>query len=153
MPTLVRVAPRRVRCRHCGVRIEQMPWARTHSRFSHAFEAEVLRRARDCSISGVCRRLRLHWTSVMRLIERRVEESAARQFRKPLRVIGVDEVSYGRRKRKYLTIVWDHTRARVIWIGQGREPDTLSAFFAKLGPRRGRRIRVITMDMWQGSSG
>jgi transposase len=151
--TLVRAAPRRVRCRHCGVRVERVPWSRTHSRFTHAFEAEVLRRARDCSISGVCRQLGLHWTSVMRLIERWVEESAARQFRKPLRVIGVDEVSYGRGKRKYLTIVWDHTRGRVVWIGQGRERDTLDAFFAKLGPRRSRRIRVVTMDMWQGYIG
>jgi hypothetical protein len=135
------------------VRIEQMPWERAHSRFTHAFEAEVLRRARDCSISGVCRQLGLHWTSVMRLIERWVEESAARQFKKPLRVIGVDEVSYGRGKRKYLTIVWDHIRARVVWIGQGQERDTLSAFFAKLGPRRSRRIRVVTMDIWQGYIG
>jgi transposase len=153
IPTLVRAAPRRVRCRHCGIRIEQVPWARTRSRFTHDFEAEVLRRARDCSISGVCRQLGLHWTSVMRLIERWVQESAARQFRKPLRVIGVDEVSYGRGKRKYLTIVWDHTRARVIWIGEGRERDTLDAFFAKLGRRRSRRLRVVTMDMWQGYIG
>ena len=153
VPTLVRAALRRVRCRHCGVRIERVPWARTRSRFTHAFEAEVLRRARDCSISGVCRQLGLHWTSVMRLIERWVEESAARQFRRPLRVLGVDEVSYGRGHKKYLTIVWDHTRARVVWIGQGRERDTLDAFFVKLGPRRSRRIRVVTMDMWQGYIG
>ena len=153
LPTLVWAAPRRVRCRHCGVRIEQVPWARTRSRFTHAFEADALRRARDSSISGVCRQLRLHWTSVMRLIERWVEESAARQFKKPLRVIGVDEVSSGRSKRKYLTIVWDHTRARVVWIGEGRERDTLDAFFTKLGPRRSRRIRVVTMDMWQGCIG
>jgi len=153
LPTLVRAATRRVRCRHCGVRIEQVPWARTKSRFTHQFEADILRRARDCSISGVCRQLGLHWTSVMRLIERWVEESAARQFKKPLRVIGVDEVSYGRGKRKYLTIVWDHTRARVVWIGEGRERDTLDAFFAKLGPRRSRRLRVVTMDMWQGYIG
>lgn len=72
---------------------------------------------------------------------------------KPLRTIGVDEVSYGRGKRKYLTIVWDHDRARVVVIGQGRERDTLDAFFAKLGPRRSRRIRVVTMDMWQGYIG
>lgn len=150
VPTLVRTAPRRVRCRHCGVRIEQVPWARPWSRFTHEFEAEALRRARDCSISGVCRQLRLHWTSVMRLIERWVQESAARQFRRPLRVIGVDEVSYGRGQSKYLTIVWDHDRTRVAWIGQGRERDTLDAFFAKLGPRRSRRLRVVTMDMWQG---
>jgi hypothetical protein len=35
----------------------------------------------------------------MRLIERWVEESAAHQFKKPLQVIGLDEVSYGRGKR------------------------------------------------------
>src|SRR5262249_19231408 len=142
MPTPGRGALPRGRCRHCGVRIEQVPWARTWSRFTHEFEADVLQRARDCSISGVCRQLHLHWTSVMRLIERWVEESAARQFRRPLRVIGVDEVSYGRGHQKYLTIVWDHARARVVWIGQGRERDTLDAFFAKLGTRRSRRLRV-----------
>jgi transposase len=152
-PTLVRAAPRRIRRRHCGVRIEQVPWARTKSRFTHEFEAEVLRRARDCSISGVCRQLDLHWTSVMRLIGRWVEESAARQFQRPLRVIGVDEVSYGRGHQKYLTIVWDHARARVVWIGEGRERDTLDTFFTKLGPQRSRRIRVVTMDMWQGYIG
>jgi transposase len=153
MPTQIRAALRRVKCRHCGVRIERVPWARTKSRFTHPFEADVLSRARDCSIAGVCRQLGLHWTSVMRLIERWVHESAARQFRRPLHVIGVDEVSYGRGKRKYLTIVWDHARARVVWIGEGRERDTLDAFFAKLGPRRSRRLRVVTMDMWQGYIG
>ena len=153
VPTYVHAAPRRVKCRHCGIRIEALPWARTRSRFTHAFEADVLRRARDTSIAGVCRQLGLHWTSVMGLIERWVEESAARQFRKPLRVIGVDEVSYGRGQTKYLTIVWDHERMRVVWIGQGRERETLDAFFAKLGRQRSRRLRVVTMDMWQGYIG
>jgi transposase len=150
VPTVVRSLVRRVRCRHCGVRIEQVPWARTRSRFTHAFEAEVLRRARDTSILGVCRQLGLHWTSVMRLIERWVEESAARHFRAPLRRIGVDEVSYGRGQSKFLTVVWDHDRTRIVWIGHGRDRDTLSAFFTKLGPRRSMRLKVVTMDMAQG---
>lgn len=150
VPTVVRSLVRRVRCRHCGVRIEQVPWARTRSRFTHAFEAEVLRRARDTSILGVCRQLGLHWTSVMRLIERWVEESAARHFRAPLRRIGVDEVSYGRGQSKFLTVVWDHDRTRIVWIGHGRDRDTLSAFFTKLGPRRSKRLKVVTMDMAQG---
>jgi transposase len=150
MPTLVRSAVRRVRCRHCGVRVEQVPWARTRSRFTHQFEADVLRRARDTSISGVCRQLDLHWTSVMRLIERWVEESAARHFRRPLKHIGVDEISYGRGQDKYLTIVWDHDRSRIVWIGRGRDRDTLGAFFSKLGPTRSHRLVAVTMDMAQG---
>jgi transposase len=149
LPTLVRAAPRRVRCRRCGVRIEQMPWARTRSRFTHAFEADILRRARDSSILGVCRQLNLHWTSVMRLIKRWVEESAERHFRSPLRHIGIDEVSYGRGHQKVLTIVWDHDRTRVVWIGEGNELASINAFYAKLGKRRCSRLVAVTMDMWR----
>ena len=150
VPTMVRSTLRRVRCRHCGVRVEQVPWARTRSRFTHEFEAEVLRRARDTSILRVCRQLGLHWTSVMRLIERWVEESAARHFRARLKHIGVDEISYGRGQHKYLTVVWDHDRSRIVWLGRGKERDTLDGFFTKLGPRRAHRLVAVTMDMAQG---
>jgi transposase len=148
--TFVRSVVRRVRCRHCGIRVEQVPWARTRSRFTHEFEAEVLLRARKAPILAVCNQLGLHWTSVMRLIKWWVQESAARHFRLPLRRIGVDEVSYGRGQNKYLTIVWDHDRSHIVWIGEGRDRDTLDAFFEKLGERRSSRLQVVTMDMAQG---
>jgi len=145
------IAPlRRVQCRRCGVRVEAVPWARLGARFTHHFETEVLARARDTSIHGVCRQLALHWTTVMRLIRRWVEECAEESFRRPLRRIGVDEVNYGRGQDKYLTIVWDHDRGRVVWIGEGRERETLGRFFAKLGPRRARLLVCVTMDMAQG---
>jgi transposase len=88
----------------------------------------------------------------MRLIEQWVEESAARHFRAPLRNIGVDEVSYGRGQDKYLTIVWDHDRSRIVWIGRGRDRETLDAFFAKLDEKspRSRKLVAVTMDMAQG---
>jgi transposase len=150
--TFVRSAVCRVRCRHCGVRVEQVPWARTRSRFTHQFEAEVLKRARDTSISGVSRQLHLHWSSVMRLIEHWVEESAARHFRAPLRHIGVDEVSYGRGQHKFLTVVWDHDRSRIVWLGRGRDRETLDGFFAQLNAKspRLRKLVAVTMDMAQG---
>ena len=87
----------------------------------------------------------------MRLIERWVEESAARHFQYPLRYIGVDEVSYGRGQNKYLTIVWDHQRSRVVRIGQGKDRDTLDAFFTKLDAKspRSRKLVAVTMDMAQ----
>lgn len=148
--TVIRAPVRRFKCRRCGIRVERVPWARTRSRFTHDFEAEVLRRARDTSILGVCRQLRLHWTSVMRLIEQWVSECADQHFRRPLRVLGVDEVSYGRGQQKFLTIVWDHQRSRIVWIGKGRDRDTLGGFFAKLGHRRAHRLEAVTMDMAKG---
>ena len=76
-------------------------------------------------------------------------QSMERRFKRPLRRIGVDEVSYGKGQQKYLTVVWNHDRSEVVWIGKGRESATLEAFFAKLGRRRSRRLQCITMDMAQ----
>src|SRR6266700_3032161 len=91
--TLVVAPLRRVRCRWCGVRVEQVPWARSSSRFTHLFELEMLKRARDTSIAGVCRQLGVHWTTVQRLITRWVKEAAEKRFRRRLCKIGVDELS------------------------------------------------------------
>jgi len=151
--TFVITTLRRVRCRRCGIRVERVPWARPRSHFTLHFEAEILDRVRDAPIQAVCRQLRVHWTSVMRLVERWVTAAAARRFRRKLRRIGVDEVSYGRGQHKYLTIVWDHDHGEVVWIGKGRERETLTAFFEKLGRRRARRLRCVTMDMALGYIG
>ncbi|HEX7508956.1 MAG TPA: ISL3 family transposase, partial [Polyangia bacterium] len=101
-------------------------------------------------IAGVCRQLGLHWTTVMRLITHWVEEAVERRFHRKLRIIGVDEVSYGRGQSKYLTIVWDHEAGHVVWIGKGKQEDTLKQFFAKLGLRRAHRLVAVTLDMAQG---
>ena len=37
----LRYAPRRVRCREHGVRVERVPWAAHDSSFTHAFEELV----------------------------------------------------------------------------------------------------------------
>lgn len=148
--TIVVADLRRVRCPHCGVRVERVPWADTGSRLTHDFERDILGRARDASIQGVCRQLGVHWTTVMRLVEKRVLAAAEKRFRRKLLRIGVDEVSYGKGQSKFLTIVWDHERGEVVWIGKGREEETLDAFFEKLGPRRSRKLVCVTMDMANG---
>jgi transposase len=148
--TWVQAPLRRVNCRRCGIRVERVPWAHRGARLTRDLEKEVLQRVRETPIQGVCRQMELHWTTVMRLILRRVEESAAKRFRQRMLRIGVDEISYGRGQRKYLTIVWDHDHGHVVWIGKGREEQTLAAFFAKLGPRRSRRLVCVTMDMADG---
>ena len=51
-----------------------------------------------------------------------------------LRRIGIDEFSY-RKRHRYLTIVVDHDRRRVVWATEGRNAETLRAFFRELGPQ------------------
>ena len=66
---------------------------------------------------------------------------------KPLRVIGIDEVSRSKGQR-YLTLVYDLERNRLVWIGENRDAQMMQSFFRWLGPRRGRLILIVCCDMW-----
>lgn len=147
MPTFLKVTQlRRVDCRRCGIRVEGVPWARKGARKTLALEREVLRQAKDSSLSAVARNLKLGWKAVLGIVRRAVAYGLARK-RRNWRHLGVDEFSYGRGAQKYITTVWDHDRDEIAWVGHGKSSETLGAFFAFLGRRRTRRIRCVTLDM------
>jgi len=64
---------------------------------------------------------------------------------KALRIIGIDEVSRAKGQR-YLTLVYDLVRRRVVWIGEDRDAATMERFFEWLGKRRARSIWVVCCD-------
>jgi transposase len=63
-----------------------------------------------------------------------------------LYIIGVDELSF-RRHHEYVTVVVDHLKKRVVWVGEGKGEKTLLAFFDELGPERSQALTHVTMDM------
>jgi transposase len=68
------------------------------------------------------------------------------------RVIGIDEIAVAKHHR-YRIVVSDLERGRPIWFGgKDRSEASLDEFFAWLGPKKCREIRLAVMDMWKGSS-
>lgn len=141
---------RRVHCGRCGLVLEAVPWARPGSRLSRELEDAMLRLARQASFLAVARHYGVGWKVVSALVARLIRWFTKRPRRHALRVIGVDEISYGRGQSKYLTVVWDHEAGEVVWVGSGREGEVLGRFYAMLGKRRCAKLRVVTMDMWPG---
>jgi transposase len=58
----------------------------------------------------------------------------------------VDELSF-RRHHEYVTVVVDHLKKRVVWVGEGKGEKTLGEFFDTLGPERSQALTHVTMDM------
>lgn len=139
-------APRRVDCRTCGVRVEQVPWAAPAARFTFAFEEMVAYLAQRMDRTAVRKQLGINWRTVGAVVERIVAERLDPTRLDDLTVIGVDELSF-RRNHNYVTVVVDHVKKRVVWIGEGKSADTLSQFFALLGPERIRKLTHVTVDM------
>ncbi|MGH9453161.1 MAG: ISL3 family transposase [Terriglobia bacterium] len=145
---VLRYRPRRVCCRHCGVRVEAVPWAQLWARVTTALAAAVAELARHLSWQQTARHFRLDWKSVARIVRRVVAYGLERRRRRPLHVLGIDEVSR-RKGHHYLTVVYDLERRVLLWVGEDRTEDTLTRFFTQLGRRRSATLRVVCMDMWQ----
>ena len=139
---------RRVACRDCGVRVEEVPWARTGARHTRDFEDLVAFLAQQMAKTPICGLLRIAWDTVGAIVARVVADHLDEERLVGLVAIGVDEVSY-RRGQRYLTVVGDHATSRIVWCRPGRNAATLQAFFDELGDRKS-SIKAVSIDMAGG---
>lgn len=147
-PCFVRLQVRRLACPSCGVVAEELPFARTGSRFTRAFEDSCVWLVRDAPKSVVSRLMRVDWATVGRMIERVVAEASAggEDWLEGLRRIGIDEVSH-RKGRRYLLCVVCHDTGRIVWAQPGKSRAVLHAFFDELGDERSARLEAVSADM------
>jgi len=140
-------APRRVQCRDCGIGSEQVPWADAGpGRFTRAMEEMAAWLATVTDRTATQALLGTSWRAVGTMIERVVARGLDPERLSNLRRIGIDEFSY-RKRHRYITVVVDHDRQRVVWAAEGRSAQTLEAFFDALGPEGIARLETITIDM------
>ena len=137
---------RRIDCPEHGVLVEAVPFARYRSGFTRDFEDVTAYLATKTDKTTIARFLRIDWDTVGRVCERVVATELDEDRLDGLVNIGVDEISW-RKHHKYLTLVTDHTRRKVVWGKEGKDTATLDAFFDDLGPDRAAAIEAVSMDM------
>ena len=109
----------------------------------------VGRRCRAATIQDVAHELRLDWKTVKALEIEYMREQLRRAGTPAPSVIGIDEIAIGR-GHSYRIIVSHLLRSRPIWFGgKDRSEASLDEFFAWLGPKKCRKIRLAVMDMWK----
>jgi len=96
--------------------------------------------------SATCRLMAINWRTVGTIVERVVAERLDAQRLEELYIIGVDELSH-RRHHQYLSVVVDHLKSRVVWMGEGKGEQTLHDFFDELGPGRTQALTHVTQDL------
>jgi transposase len=141
---------RRLDCPACGVRTEQVPWARPGARLTRDLEDLIAWCAQRMDKTTVARLCRVSWASVARAVMRVIGDELDSARLDGLFRIGIDEVSW-RKGHRYLTVVADHDRAgAVVWAGEGRSAATVERFFSQLGPERTDRLEAVSCDMSAG---
>jgi transposase len=141
---------RRVACRHCGVKVERVPWAEGKHQQTTAYQCFLASWAKLLSWQQVARAFRTTWDTVFRSVKTVVAWGLAKRSLDGITAIGVDEVQW-QKGHKYLTLVYqiDQGCKRLLWIGKDRTAKTFLGFFRMLGTERSAGIRYVCSDMWQ----
>ena len=143
----IEAALRRVDCPKCGsCPVEQVPWAPPKSRFTYHFEDVVTWLAQRMDKTASCELMGIDWRTVGRIIERVVSRRKEPVDLHNLKAISVDEISY-RKGHRYLTLVVDIEKGRVIWGKEGKSSETLGAFFDEIGEAAAAKIEHCAIDM------
>jgi transposase len=146
----LRYRMRRVQCSSCGVKVEQVPWARGKRELTVTYMQFLAHWASMLSWREVAVQFRTSWEKVFQAVEYIVQWGLEHRDLSGVTAIGVDEIAWCK-GHNYLTLVYqiDAGNTRLLWIGKERTVKTLLGFFRFFGESRSQALKYVCSDMWQ----
>ena len=144
---LLAYKPARVECHTCGVHTEWIPWQDGDSHFLACFNNEVAYFATVAPKTVVSEYFGINWRTVgncIAAVHGQLEPDITERLR-GVRRICVDETSY-KKGHKYITVVYDLDRNRVIWIYEGHSEDVFSMFCEELTEEEQNAMEIVAGD-------
>src|SRR2546429_1668124 len=80
-------------------------------------------------------------------MERAVKRGLARRHAEEIPQLGIDEKAF-RKGHKYLTLVNDLKRNRVLYVAEDREQSSLDGFWSTITAEQRASIEAVALDMW-----
>jgi transposase len=143
-------ALRRVACPHCGIVVEQVPWADGKSPLTTEYRWFLARWAKRLSWQEVATSFHTSWESVYRSVQFAVAWGLEHRSLTGIQALGVDEVQW-QRGHHYLTVVYqiEAGMKRLLYVGLDRTEESLRGFFRTLSDEARQTIRYLCSDMWK----
>jgi transposase len=143
-------AMRRVQCRQCGVKVEQVPWAMGKHTLTKAYMLYLAHWARKLSWKETALSFGTTWDQVCHAVEYVVQWGLEHRELGTLRAIGVDEIHIGQ-SHKFLTLVYqiEADCVRLLWVGRDRTMKSFEGFFTLIGQDLAGKVEFVCSDMWR----
>lgn len=141
---------RRVNCKKCGVKIEEVPWAKGKCSLTKTYMQFLANWCKSLSWSETASRFNTTWDKVFNSLEYVVTWGLQHRSLDGVTAIGVDEVSW-KKGHEYLTLVYQINKScvRLLWINKDRTKEAFTKFFDQLGEEKCKLIEFVCSDMWK----
>ena len=144
----IKYRPQRILCPEHGAINEAIPWADGTSRLTATFNDEISWLVCQMSKSAVCDFERVNWRTVgnsIKASQSRLEPDLSRRIHDDVRRICIDETAY-EKGHKYITVIYDMDKNRVIWVREGHETAVFAEFCELLSPEERAKIEIVAGD-------
>jgi transposase len=147
-PSYIKCRRPKVRCEHCGVQQISAPFERKNSSFTLYFEGYALMIMKHMPIANAAKILRCNEKSLSAILCYWVEKAVDEDKLNDVYALSIDETSF-KKGHKYVTVVIDADKRRVIDVEPGKDKDAVHKFATKLEEKDGSKenIKVVTSDM------
>ena len=141
---------RRVECKACGVKVEEVPWAMGRHQLTKAYMLYLAHWARKMSWKETAQSFHTSWEKVQQAVAYVVQWGLEHRQLGRIRAMGVDEIAYGK-GHDYLTLVYQIEAGckRLLWVGEKRTKAAFQKFFDMIGEERAQGIEFVCSDMWK----
>lgn len=149
IPVYFRYVMRRVNCKHCGVKIESVPWCEGKNQLTLAYRLFLARWARRLSWKEVAEVFSTTWDKVFHAVSYVVDYGLTHRDLSGIASIGVDELQY-HKGHKYLTLVYqiDSGCKRLLSVAKERTAKSFLICLRELGKENLAPIKYVCSDMW-----
>jgi transposase len=149
--TFIEARQPRTRCEEHGVKTAAVPWARAGSGFTLLFEAMVVELARNgLTVAALARIVGEHDTRLWRVLDHYVDDARSRADFSDVKKVGVDETSR-QKGHVYVTLFADMDEAKVLFVTEGKDHETVGEFKQDLIAHGGApgKVTDFSLDMSQ----
>jgi transposase len=147
-PCYVHCKRPKVMCPDCGIKQVNAPFERKNSRFTLLFEGYAMLILKDAPIAKAAEWLRCDEKSLTKILRHWVNKAVDSMDLSEVVQLALDETSF-RRGHKYVTLIIDAAKRRVIDVEKGRDKGTVKLFAEKLSAKGGHpeSVTEVTSDM------
>lgn len=145
----LQVEYRRLWCPHCRrAQVEHLEFLDPHKRVTKRLARAIYGLCKVMTIADVARHFDLDPKTIKSIDKQFLEEEFGSTDCGDLRIMAIDEIAV-RKGHNYMTVVLNYETGRVVWMGEGRNIETLDAFFAEMTDEQKANIQAVAMDMWE----
>ncbi|MGA1527876.1 MAG: ISL3 family transposase [Burkholderiaceae bacterium] len=138
----------RISCKKCGIVTETLDFVSPRVSYTKRLAASVALSCQEIrSIKAVAQQYHLHWETVKNIDKQALEERLPEEGDTDATLLAVDEFSI-KKRHHYATTVANVQTSEVLFVGEGRDSETLAKFYLKMSTEQRERIQAVAMDMW-----